>query len=115
MRTCLRTGAWTLVLTVACSVQADDWPQWRGPDRTNVSKEKGLLKEWPKAGPTLVWKSKVVGKGYSGPAIVGDRVYVMGALGDKGKETEYLIALDNTGAVLWKTPIGPMFDFKGNY
>ena len=27
---------------------ADDWPQWQGPDRNAVSKETGLLQEWPK-------------------------------------------------------------------
>jgi hypothetical protein len=32
---------------------ADDWPRWRGPDSTAVSKEKGLLQEWPKDGPPL--------------------------------------------------------------
>jgi hypothetical protein len=30
------------------------WPQWRGPGRTNVSLETGLLKNWPKDGPPLV-------------------------------------------------------------
>jgi len=32
-----------------------DWPQWQGPDRTGLSKEVGLLKEWPASGPPLVW------------------------------------------------------------
>ena len=35
-----------------------DWPGWRGPDRTGVSKETGLLKEWPEGGPKLAWKIK---------------------------------------------------------
>lgn len=37
-------------LTIICSntsLMADDWPQWRGPDRNGVSKEEGLLKSWP--------------------------------------------------------------------
>ena len=35
---------------------ADDWPQWQGPNRNAISKETGLLKEWPKDGPPLAWK-----------------------------------------------------------
>jgi len=38
-------------------VAGGDWPQWRGPDRTNLSKEMGLLKTWPKDGPPLLWKA----------------------------------------------------------
>jgi hypothetical protein len=33
-----------------------DWPQWQGPDRNAISKETGLLKEWPKDGPPLAWR-----------------------------------------------------------
>ena len=33
------------------AAQAADWPQWRGPDRTDVSKETGLLHTWPEGGP----------------------------------------------------------------
>lgn len=36
------------------------WPQWRGPNRDGISKETGLLKEWPADGPTLVWKAACV-------------------------------------------------------
>ncbi len=32
-------------------VQADDWPQWRGPLRNNIYQETGLLKTWPEGGP----------------------------------------------------------------
>ena len=37
-----------------------DWPQWQGPERAAHSKETRLLKEWPKEGPLLVWKTKVL-------------------------------------------------------
>jgi outer membrane protein assembly factor BamB len=104
-------------LLIAFPLQADDWPQFRGPDRTDVSKEKGLLQKWPKNGPPLLWRFKKTGIGFSGPAIVGDRLYIMGARKDtNGKELEYLIALDlaNKGKELWAIPIGPVFTWKGN-
>jgi outer membrane protein assembly factor BamB len=88
---------------------AADWPQWRGPNRDGVSKETGLLKEWPKGGPKLLWTFKKAGAGYSCPAIVGDRLYTMGARdGD-----EYLICLDikapTEAKELWAVKIGPIF------
>ena len=51
--------AWTMVGAVLLSAiavrAASDRPQWQGPDRTRLSKETGLLKEWPASGPTIVW------------------------------------------------------------
>lgn len=46
-----------------------DWPQWRGPDRTGLSRETGLLKEWPEGGPKQVWKITGLGDGYSTPSV----------------------------------------------
>jgi outer membrane protein assembly factor BamB len=99
---------------LALSARADDWPQFRGPNRDNVSKEKGLLKEWPKDGPKLAWTYKDLGNGYSGPAVVGDTLYIMGTHGTD----EYLIALDltkNPPTEKWPAlKIGPTFFWKGN-
>src|SRR5437660_1087936 len=103
-----------LTLTLALTLSAADWPQWRGPDRTGISKETGLLKVWPKDGPAKVWISKEAGTGFGGPAIVGDTVYIMGALKEGTERIEYLIALDNKGAKKWAAKIGKMFDFEGN-
>jgi len=103
--------ATVLVLTVVLDSRAGDWPQWQGPNRDNVSKETGLLKSWPKDGPKLLWTFKEAGIGYSGPAIVGNRLYTLGARG----ESEFVIVLDTqTGKELWAKPIGTTFTFKGN-
>ena len=61
------------VSALGASATAADWPQWRGPNRDGISKETGLLKEWPSAGPKLLWQSKELGQGYGSPAIVGER------------------------------------------
>jgi outer membrane protein assembly factor BamB len=82
--------------------RADDWPQWRGPTRTGLSKETGLLKQWPKSGPKLLWELKDVGGGYSTPAIVGDRIYLMA---DRDGE-EFVVALaTQDGARVWSTAV----------
>src|SRR5262245_38051425 len=54
-----------------------DWPQWQGPDRTALSKETGLLKEWPKGGPPLAWKVKGLGGGDSTPSVAAGRIFGM--------------------------------------
>jgi outer membrane protein assembly factor BamB len=105
-----------MVLSWTGSLSADDWPQYRGPNRDDISAETDLLKSWPTGGPPLLWTYKDTGIGYSGPAIVGDRLYT---IGDRG-ETEYLIALDigsvKDGGVAeaWSASVGPLFDWKGN-
>jgi outer membrane protein assembly factor BamB len=83
---------------------AADWPQWRGPVRTGVSPETGLLKEWPKDGPTLLWQIKDIGYGYSTPAVVGDRLYL---LSSEGLENEMVQARSvKDGSKIWSTRIG---------
>jgi outer membrane protein assembly factor BamB len=80
-----------------------DWPQFRGPNRDDVSTEKGLLKEWPADGPPLVWTAKGVGGGYSSVSVVGDRIYT---LGNKGKVTNVVALERDTGKVLWASELG---------
>src|SRR5260221_2932125 len=77
----MKTRTLPLFIVACCTLPllAADWPQWRGPDRTTVSKEKGLMKAWPKSGPSLLWTYSDAGIGYSGPAIVGNRLYSIGA------------------------------------
>ncbi len=55
-----------------------DWPQWNGPRRDGISTETGLLTTWPDAGPTLVWKIGNLGRGWSSPVIVRDRLFITG-------------------------------------
>jgi outer membrane protein assembly factor BamB len=99
----------TLCLT---TLQAADWPQWRGPDRTDLSSEKNLLNSWPEGGPKRVWLYKNAGDGYSGPAIVSGKLFTMGTRDDQ----EMLIALNvRDGYELWIAPIGAVRrDRKGH-
>jgi outer membrane protein assembly factor BamB len=83
---------------------ADDWPQWRGPERNGISKETGLLREWPGEGPKLLWKISDLGSGFSTPAVVGDRLFV---LRNEGLEDEGVAALSaQDGRRAWLRRIG---------
>ena len=98
----------SLAFISSSAFAAANWPQFRGPDRTDVSKETGLLKTWPADGPKLVWMNKDVGLGYAGYAIVGDTLYTMGARGN-----EQLIAVNiKDGSEKWKADLGPMYGNK---
>src|SRR6478735_3189925 len=55
-----------------------DWPQWRGPNRDGHSASTGLLPKWPEGGPKLVFKTDKIGAGYSSPAVVGGKMFIMG-------------------------------------
>jgi outer membrane protein assembly factor BamB len=86
------------------ALPAADWPQWRGPQRNGISAETGLLAEWPKEGPRLVWQVKDIGSGYSTPAVVGDRLYL---LSNQGTNDEFVQALDaKDGKRVWSQRIG---------
>ncbi len=94
----------SVLLLAVVLARADDWPQWRGPKRDGHSKETGLLKEWPKDGPKLIWQVKDLGGGYSTPSVAGGRIYVMA---NKGLEDEFVTARDaKDGSPLWSMRIG---------
>jgi outer membrane protein assembly factor BamB len=99
---------WFLLVAVGLSLfslaaGAADWPQWRGPQRNGTSKETGLLKEWPKDGPKLLWQVKDVGGGYSTPSVVGDRLYLLASRDNE----EFALALDvKDGHEAWSSKLG---------
>lgn len=65
-----------MLLGTAGPVRAVDWPQWLGPQRDGVWRETGILAQFPKEGPKILWRT-AIGAGYSGPSVVEGRVYVM--------------------------------------
>jgi outer membrane protein assembly factor BamB len=85
------------------SVPADDWPQWHGPDRSNLSRETGLLKQWPPSGPPLVWSVSGIGAGYGSISIKDDRIFLQGAVG--GRSIVYALNRAD-GKQLWSKALG---------
>lgn len=91
-----------------------DWPQYGGPERNGVITKEKLPDTWPEGGPPLIWSADV-GVGGGSCAIVGDKVYVLGALPDpiteerKPPSRDTLICLNReTGAILWTQPLGDL-------
>ncbi|MCS6777372.1 MAG: PQQ-binding-like beta-propeller repeat protein [Chloroherpetonaceae bacterium] len=102
---------WAVIVSFFCLyaltaqvAPAQDWPQWRGPGRDGISREKDLLPSWPPEGPRLLWQVNDAGFGYGSVAVAGNRVYLVG---NKGLDNEFVTALDaRDGRVLWTTRIG---------
>jgi outer membrane protein assembly factor BamB len=93
-----------MVWAAALPLNASDWPQWRGPKRDGHSPETGLLQEWTKDGPRLLWQVKDIGSGYSTPSVVGERIYL---LSNEGLENEFALALSvKDGRRIWSGKLG---------
>ena len=97
----------SLGVLVPGQTPSNDWPQWRGPDRNGISKEKGLLQAWPSGGPAVVWNISGLGAGYGSLAIRGNRIFVQGS----SRRQSNVIALDRaTGKTVWSQSLGPSGD-----
>jgi outer membrane protein assembly factor BamB len=102
----------SLLLTTSCL--ADDWPQWMGPRRDDVWREHGLVQQFPTNGPAVLWRAPIEG-GYSGPAVVGNRLFVLdrprakpgpssaNETNSKPSKMERVLCLDaRTGKEIWE-------------
>ena len=105
MRKMLTMGCATaLAMAAVAGVSADDWPQWRGPERLAVWQEAGIVEELPEQ-LQVAW-STPLRAGYSGPAVADGRVFITDWAEDPDSRTldgtERALALDEqTGEVLW--------------
>ena len=110
MKNSLKATAVLMALSLsASSLFAQPWNGFRGPQRTGTyPEEKGLLRQWPEEGPQLLWEALDLGKGYSSPVIVGDRIYVTGMNEDATKEVFHAYTLD--GKKIYTTVYGNPWD-----
>jgi outer membrane protein assembly factor BamB len=83
-----------------------EWPCFHGVDRTNKSKETGLLKKWPENGPERLWTISGLGKGYSSVSIAGGYLYTAGMI----EKQTYVFAFDLSGKQVWKKPNGKSWE-----
>ncbi|MBI3209793.1 MAG: PQQ-binding-like beta-propeller repeat protein [Candidatus Solibacter usitatus] len=89
------------VLVLCCSLMAENWPQWRGPNLDGTSGEKGLPVKWSKT-ENVAWSLAMPSRTGATPIIWGERVFLNVADGDK---LELWCLNRENGATLWKQPI----------
>ncbi len=100
------------LMLAASPLPAADWPQWRGPHRDGRCAETGLLQEWPKDGPKLLWQVTNIDSGFSTPSVVGDRIYL---LSNEGLDNEFVLALSaRDGSRVWSAKLGKVGHAKQN-
>jgi len=87
----------------AATPAGTDWPQWRGPSRSAVSPETGLLRSWPAAGPPRAWSASNLGAGFGSIAVSRDRIFVQGM-----RSFQSVVSALNRadGTLAWVKPIG---------
>ena len=112
MRPMLRTETRLLVAGMLAAgfgtaSHADDWLQWRGPDRAGISTETGLLDEWPPEGPEVNWQIETLGHGYGTVVVEGDAIYVQGTR--DGQSAVFRLRAGDGGEV-WNRKLGPLYD-----
>ncbi len=102
----LRIPMLACAFLLAATATAADWPQWRGPNRDGHSADTSLLEKWPAGGPKLTWSitsAETVGTGYGQIAVVGDKMYALGASTAKQTAKEFVTCLSaSDGKKVWQ-------------
>lgn len=75
---------------------------WRGPGRSGIYNETGLMKIWPSSGPLLLWEVTGIGLGYSSATVTNDAVYITGRKDDK----DVLTSFSQDGKKNWEIAYG---------
>lgn len=97
------------VLVSTGESRADDWPQWRGPNRDGVWRESEIMDQLPPGQLPYVWTAEI-GPGYSGPTVAQGCVYVMDRQPKDREATERIHCFDSqTGKSLW------VFEYPAEY
>jgi outer membrane protein assembly factor BamB len=76
--------------------------EWRGPERSGIYNEAGLLKEWPESGPELIWELDNLGDGYSSPTVTANTIYITG----RKEQSDVLSAFTLDGKKKWEIVYG---------
>lgn len=88
-----------LLMQVGNLAFAEDWPQFRGPNRDGHSPSIGIAKSWKNKKPPLINEFDGVGKGYSSFSIVDGKLYTTG----NSDQTQFVVCLDlESGKTVWK-------------
>lgn len=104
----LSATVFAMMLAPFDAVGEENWPTFRGANRTGVSNDTGLADRWSDDGPELVWTAEGAGRGYASLAISDGKIYTLGdALSTAADDDEYLVCFDQkSGRQLWASKTG---------
>jgi hypothetical protein len=87
-----------LLLTADAALAGDRWTEFRGPSGTGHSDSVGLPREWSET-KNVVWKTRIHGRGWSSPVVLGDQVWLTTAT-PEGHDLSVLALHREDGRVL---------------
>ena len=99
--------ALTIVSFSSSMLLSADWLAFRGAEGSGKSPDTGLLKQWARGGPKLLWQVDFIGYGYSGVSISGDRIYISGNVTRNEQALTMIFCLDKNGKLIWESNNGP--------
>jgi outer membrane protein assembly factor BamB len=91
-----------IILMQACSTSEPRIAEFRGPERSGIYQESGLLTQWPDSGLTETIYIEGIGNGYGSPVFVDDVLYVTG----ETDSLAYLYAYNLNGTEIWHAELG---------
>lgn len=105
-------GALAAWLLGGSGTLAEDWPSFRGTDRSGVYRGEKLLSSWPEGGPRMLWQSGGAGRGYATVAVAGGRLFTLGdGVSTQSDADEYLSCFnDQSGQLIWQVKTGPAWN-----
>jgi hypothetical protein len=104
MKRCLITVIVAFILVTISEMSYGQQIGWRGPGRTGIFNEAGLMKSWPSTGPKLLWEATGIGMGYSSATVTNDAIYITGIRGTR----DVLTAFTRDGKKKWDVEYGNM-------
>ena len=120
-RTCGVFGAVGTALLTMLSLQAGDWPQFRGPTGLGYTSETNLPLTWNgQTGNGIAWKTALPksDNACSSPILSGGRLFVTTAVNQPLEHHVLCFATDD-GRMLWSTAVAPgpwlLKDLRGGY
>jgi outer membrane protein assembly factor BamB len=85
----------------SAGASAENWPEWRGPQRNGISTEKNIPTEWTKAKENVAWRTELPGPSGATPVVWDDRIYLTTAEGDN----LLLMCFSTAGKELWRQKV----------
>jgi|GEM_PF-148654 len=96
----VRSLLFSLATLAVFTSHADDWPQWGGPQRDGIWREKGVVERIPSSGLEVRWRARV-SNGYSGPAVANGKVFLTDRLSNPDRER--VLCFDaSDGSKIWE-------------
>jgi len=93
------------LLLATLALQAQNWPQWRGPDANGIAEE-GNYPATFSLPDNLIWKAKLPGAGGSTPLVWEDRIILTSGIGESDEGEDGVLCYDWSGNLVWQVKLG---------